>query len=317
MRLVGLWIMLAVWASPAFALNILLVNDDGFETANIQALHRALVAAGHDVILVAPYVGQSGTGGQIEVMKPLGPTGKPSEHGLLPAGSPGIGETTIAPNQFYVNSSPVVTAAFGLDVYALKRWGRAPDLVLSGPNEGNNMGVVTPHSGTLGATVFALNRGIPAIAVSADNGDADQAVVVAQLVVRLLDSVVKEGEVRLPAGLGLNVNTPRIDTDTSAAADFRFAFTQLGDSANIGLMAFENLGDSAFAQSVGVPADIGLPGLSIAVPPSEAGYAADDSRRSESNRLAGLVVTVSPIEGTYAADKAVNRRVKRALRGLF
>src|SRR5437588_10779089 len=40
--------------APA-AMRIILTNDDGFESANIQALFTALKAAGHDVILRAPH----------------------------------------------------------------------------------------------------------------------------------------------------------------------------------------------------------------------------------------------------------------------
>ena len=57
--------LLSALTTPAAALNIVLTNDDGFETANIQALYRALSAAGHDVILSAPYAGQSGTSGMV------------------------------------------------------------------------------------------------------------------------------------------------------------------------------------------------------------------------------------------------------------
>lgn len=38
----------------ASALNILMNNDDGFESANIRELYRMLVGAGHDVLMVAP-----------------------------------------------------------------------------------------------------------------------------------------------------------------------------------------------------------------------------------------------------------------------
>lgn len=40
-----------VATTPAMALNIVITNDDGFETPNIQALYDVLVDAGHDVIL--------------------------------------------------------------------------------------------------------------------------------------------------------------------------------------------------------------------------------------------------------------------------
>lgn len=43
-------------------LNILLVNDDGYQADGIRVMFDALVAAGHTVTLVAPKDPQSGQG---------------------------------------------------------------------------------------------------------------------------------------------------------------------------------------------------------------------------------------------------------------
>ena len=301
-------------AAPALSLNIVLTNDDGFETENVQSLYRALRAAGHDVILSAPYSGQSGTGGQIAFLRPIGPTQDDSPGGSVEKGSPGVGATGAGPQQFYVDGSPAAALLYGIDVQALRTWGRFPDLVISGPNEGNNLGVLTPHSGTLGAAVTALNKGIPAIAVSADSGDPKQALMVAELTVKLLQQVVRDGEVLLPRGVGLNVNLPPIDPERTRAADFEFQFTQVGISSNIGIQFVEDLGGSAFAQRVGIPADLGLPGVSVALPASTAGYPEDDIEDGESRVLAPLTVTVSPIQGTYAADQQVVEQVRTMLK---
>ncbi|NOS73415.1 MAG: acid phosphatase [Methyloglobulus sp.] len=300
-----------VATTPAMALNIVITNDDGFETPNIQALYDVLVDAGHDVILSAPYLGQSGTGGQIAFLRPIPPTSKPSAAGRLPTGSPGVGPTGIAPQQFYVDGSPSASALYGIDVKAQQIWGHAPDLVISGPNEGNNLGVITPHSGTLGAAVTALNKGIPAIAVSAEGNGAADAKIVAKLVLKLVDSLDKHGRVQLPVAIGLNVNTPVIDEINDTVDDFNFKFTRIGSSSNFGLKFYENLGDSPFANSVGIPANINLPGVSIVIPPSDAGYPVDKSPKSETNALKPRVVTVSPIQGTYAAEKAIEGKVLR------
>jgi 5'/3'-nucleotidase SurE len=50
---------------PASGLNILLNNDDSFASANIREFYKALKAAGHKVLLVAPVVNQSGKGGTV------------------------------------------------------------------------------------------------------------------------------------------------------------------------------------------------------------------------------------------------------------
>lgn len=304
---------------PASALDIVLTNDDGFETENIQALFRALTDAGHNVIMAAPYLGQSGTGGKISFLEPIPPTSEPSEGGLLPAGSFGIGETTIAPQQFYVDDSPAAAALYGIDVLAPQIFGGPPDLVVSGPNEGNNLGLVTPHSGTLGAAVTALNKGIPAIAVSADSDDETVAEsdLIAELTLKVVEAVDGRHGIRLPPGTGLNVNIPDVDPATNDADDFNFKQTRIGTASQIGLQFYENIGDSPIAQAVGIPPNIGLPGTSVEIPYTNAGYPEDNSSRSEGNVVDGTTIAVSPIQGTYAADVFKEFGVRIRLKSLF
>ncbi len=322
----ALQIALAPLAASAEApLRIVLTNDDGFETPNIQVLFTALVEAGHDVIMSAPYVGQSGQSGALDFLRPILPTSRPSEGGLLPAGSFGIGVTTIAPDQHYVAGRPVAAVLYGIDVLAQQKWGTKPDLVLSGPNEGNNVGHVTNHSGTVAAALAALNKGIPAIALSADSEEAEEAEVVAELTLQLIEEITRDGVVRLPPFTGLNVNFPPIDAATQTASDFGFKLTNVGRAANIGVVFYENLGDGVLARAVGIPADIGLPGVGVeaqddrlGLPPVDVGHPADNSPLSEWNALAaGDAVTVSVIESTYAADLFKKWAVRRSLRGIL
>lgn len=56
----------ALSCSPAAqALHILLNNDDGWASANIRETYRLLKEAGHDVLMVAPVVDNSGQGGRV------------------------------------------------------------------------------------------------------------------------------------------------------------------------------------------------------------------------------------------------------------
>ena len=50
---------------------ILLTNDDGIRAPGIVAMYRALVAAGHEVQVVAPETVQSATGHGITMATPL------------------------------------------------------------------------------------------------------------------------------------------------------------------------------------------------------------------------------------------------------
>jgi 5'-nucleotidase len=94
--------------SISSALNILLNNDDSFVSANIREFYKALKAAGHKVLLVAPAVNQSGKGGTVSstdsrysfsgVLIKINQTvfdsnanlTGPAEFNYLPAGSPSV-----------------------------------------------------------------------------------------------------------------------------------------------------------------------------------------------------------------------------------
>lgn len=99
----------------------------------------------------------------------------------------------------------------------------APDLLVSGPNVGQNLGpFLYTISGTMGATYAAVSRGIPAIAFSASSiggqrsyewinattasGYPDPATIHAELTVKLVQQLVDatpKGERLLPLGYGI------------------------------------------------------------------------------------------------------------------
>ena len=74
----GIVALLFCTVVPVPALNIILTNDDGFETSNITALYDLLKAAGHDVVITAPFEEQSGRSAYIHADSIDGP--------LLPVG---------------------------------------------------------------------------------------------------------------------------------------------------------------------------------------------------------------------------------------
>jgi len=215
---------LGIGITPAPAMRVVITNDDGFESGNLQTLFSALKAAGHDVILSAPYSDQSGTSAQLESLSSIAKTDAPSPGGRFAAGAPGVGPTTLADDQYYVNSYPATAARYGIDVLALAKWGAVPDIVISGPNAGNNLGIITPRSGTVGAAITALNRGVPAIAVSGADGNPVTAPLLAAITLRVLEALDRNGKVALPAGVGLNVNVPVLDPARTAAS-YRIVFT--------------------------------------------------------------------------------------------
>lgn len=237
--------VLLALCSPAFALNILLSNDDGL-SSNLKALYDELKATGHDVIVSVPCTGQSGRGAAIVmysktlIVADNDKTQIDAEggchNGAAAIGAPAVGVFTkpgyTSGDFHYVHGTPVMATLYGLDVLAPARWKRAPDLVLSGPNEGQNVGRIVNSSGTVGNAQFAAARGVPAIALSAGTNTTDNArlahplsPIVAKLSVRLLSTLQAQAGKGplLPPGLALNVNFPDVP-----ALDTAFAFARTG-----------------------------------------------------------------------------------------
>jgi 5'-nucleotidase len=165
-------------------MRILIANDDGYLAPGLQALVGACAGLG-DIDVVAPEQNASGTSNSLTLNRPL--------------------SVFEAPNGFrYVNGTPsdcVHLALTGL-------LGERPDLVLSGINNGANMGDDTLYSGTVAAAMEGYLFGIPAIAFSLiDRGwlHLDAAARAAREVV---ERVLRDPPARVP--WLLNVNIPGI-----------------------------------------------------------------------------------------------------------
>ena len=141
--LAGCGCSVRAFAADAGSLRILLTNDDGYDAPGITAVHEALVAAGHDVTLVAPLSNQSGSGIRVSTQGTL----DYKKH------SEGV---------WSVDGSPADSVLVGL-LHIMQ--GETPDIVISGANFGPNLGYAG-SSGTVGAATMAVHIGIPAIAVS-------------------------------------------------------------------------------------------------------------------------------------------------------
>jgi 5'-nucleotidase len=331
--------MLAV--TPAQARNILLCNDDSIVAANLRALKQRLSEAGHSVIVAAPIDNQSGRGGYISFLSPV-PALTGAERSAkalgLPAGTAGVGQDPADADVHYVNGTPVAACLYGIDVAAQAKWGASPELVISGPNEGNNTGHINPSSGTFNNLLYAINRGLPALAVSdASTSQVNwsstlplpataRAFEVADIVVRLLDEVLevrpprhhaerRDGRPLMPAGIGLNVNVPAFTP--GAGATLPFAVTQVGLATAYAPAFFSKLSDSPLAVGAGV--NLPLPGVSLApmgsALPSGNTLPQDTDTRSEGNAVArGGVVTISPVQGVPEASQRYQAWLKGRIR---
>ncbi|MDT3440829.1 MULTISPECIES: 5'/3'-nucleotidase SurE [unclassified Pseudofrankia] len=137
----------ATSAAPAPApLTILVTNDDGVGGPGIDAVAKALAALpAVTVQVVAPTTNQSGTGGKTSPQPP-------AHHDATTAS--GTAATA-------VDGFPADSVNVALDTLGVK-----PNLVVSGINQGQNLGPVVDLSGTVGAARAAATRGIPSIATS-------------------------------------------------------------------------------------------------------------------------------------------------------
>lgn len=261
-QLLGAGVVGASLLSPAWALNVVVSNDDGL-TSNVKALYDALKAAGHDVIVSVPCTGQSMRGGGAVMYSEGATLSARNDSALTRNGGCHNGALKIADmnnitekpvGKFnkpgftngdwnYVHGTPVMATMYALDVLAPERWGKAPDVVLSGPNEGWNVGTLALISGTVGNVQWAGSRGIPAIALSAMEETADNenlanpdSQVVAGLTVKLLSHLeAQKVDGRLmPEGMVLNVNFP-----DKVTADSPLTFAKLG-TWNIYQLNFNN-----------------------------------------------------------------------------
>jgi 5'-nucleotidase len=311
---------LASTASPALADNILLTNDDGL-TSNVKALYAALKADGHDVIVVVPCQGQSGMGAAAKFLRPLGPLASDCLNGAARKGDPGTGPLTrdgFAADWFYVDGTPVMATLYGLDVAAEARWGRAPDLILSGPNEGQNVGAMIISSGTVSNVQYGTMRGVPSIALSAGSGTADNAglanphsPVVAALTVELVRALKarSNGKPLLPAGIALNVNFP----DKLEGA--RWRQSRIGSYQQYLIEFVPDIGQSPAGKAFGIRAP--LPGVALdfnTAPPAPA-QMEDESIVFRSD------IAISPMQVGYEPAKpgsaSMHRWLRRHLKGFL
>ncbi|WP_439133821.1 5'/3'-nucleotidase SurE [Pseudomaricurvus sp.] len=200
---------------PASALTIMLTNDDGYQHPWVRTLQATLKKAGHSVTMVAPDENQSGKAAALSL-------------GALRSGDKAV--IKHSDDVYSVKGTPATAALLGIKDVMPER----PQLIISGINEGANIGVLSSFSGTVGATVAVLHLAgepIPAIAISSNlldqTSEADSeanlqhAKEISEYMVRLIASLeglagektAGKDAPLLPTGIALNVNYPTVTKD--------------------------------------------------------------------------------------------------------
>jgi 5'-nucleotidase len=215
-------------------MKILVSNDDGIYADGIWALARQLSQIAQ-VVIVAPDREQSAVGTATTLRKPL------RVQKITPLIS-GI-------ESYSVEGSPSDSVIVALG----KIFPSGVDLVVSGVNQGSNLGEDVLISGTVGAALAAYLRGYPAMAVSSENWQEpalSDAARVAALLAKRLDPP------NLPTrNLLLNVNTPNLPL-----AQYRgVKITRLAHKSHVNTVDEGHDGRKAFymlmRESVNTPAD--------------------------------------------------------------
>ena len=165
-------------------MHIMLVNDDGIHAPGIRVLADAAIAAGHRVSVCAPAEERSAASHSITL-----------RGGLKPERVEFYG----AEIAYAVDGTPADCARLGLFLIP------GVDAVLSGVNNGENLGGACVYSGTVAAAMEASMSGVPGMAVSygAHNKHCYEAT--AKVAMKVLDWMMEHP---LPRGQLYNLNVP-------------------------------------------------------------------------------------------------------------
>jgi 5'-nucleotidase len=166
---------------------LVLCNDDGIHAEGIQRLWHTLHATNlFDLVIVAPSTQRSGASSSITWTQPI-LVEKIEWKGGTEAWS--------------VNGNPADCIKMALSVILKKQ----PDLIVSGINAGSNAGRNVLHSGTVGAVIEGVLRGVPGIAFSSENELEPKFFIAEKYLVTIIKYMLAHP---LPEGSFLNVNFP-------------------------------------------------------------------------------------------------------------
>mgnify|MGYP003357193160 CR=1 FL=1 len=175
-------------------MKILLCNDDGYQAQGIEALYVALRGVA-DVEVVAPEFNNSAKSNALTLHSPL--------------------YVQRAGNGFrYIDGTPADCVHIALTGLLSEM----PDLVVSGINNGANMGDDTIYSGTVGAAMEGYLFGVPAIAFSQVTKGWEHIEAAAEAAKNLVLQLAPQVQATRQAGGGnaawlLNVNIPNLPLD--------------------------------------------------------------------------------------------------------
>lgn len=170
-------------------MKIFLTNDDGIHAEGIRILAEVLQKAGHQIFIVAPDRERSATGHSITILDPI------RAH-----------EVEIFDNitAYKVTGTPADCVKLGLE----KLVDYKPDLLISGINNGSNLGYDVLYSGTVSAAIEGWMMGYNSIAISLASNKKYNFYTAAEFIA---DFIEKQDLSRFKERLLLNINIPDLD----------------------------------------------------------------------------------------------------------
>ncbi|MEG1520104.1 MAG: 5'/3'-nucleotidase SurE [Clostridia bacterium] len=191
-------------------MKILISNDDGIGASGLKTIANSLKRAGHDIIVVAPSGNRSGFSHSLTIRKPM----------RFVRDIDGFDDGI---SVYSLDGTPADCVKFGCYIFHDENI----ELVVSGINDGPNMGVDTMYSGTVGAGMEGLNQGKKAIAISvAEHSDTQFFETSARVVVENLERLAEIDDKVL-----FNINCPNTPYEDIKGV----LFTKIGE------LNFENV----------------------------------------------------------------------------
>lgn len=177
----------------------LVTNDDGIAAPGLHALAATAIEAGLDVVVAAPTDQSSGAGASVVATM---------DSGRVPV------QRHTLPGLEHVTAWAVAAQPAFITYAAANGWfPEPPALVLSGINEGPNLGRAVLHSGTVGAALTAGRFGIRALAVSLDSDNLEPGTEPGWSVATALLPDILAVLADTPAGTVFSLNVPDIEPD--------------------------------------------------------------------------------------------------------
>lgn len=167
-------------------MKILISNDDGYQAPGIRSLAKALAQCG-EITVVAPERNRSGASSSLTLESPLR-------------------VKQLGDHEYFIDGTPTdcvhiaITGLLSIE----------PDMVVSGINNGANLGDDVIYSGTVAAAIEGRFLGLPAIAVSLVGHESRYYDTAALAAVRLVEHIRQHP---IPSDIILNVNVPDIPYD--------------------------------------------------------------------------------------------------------